>query len=509
MSEPLNEPAAPGATQTATAPGALLDKLALDNNLARNPSQVAVAREILRAFVWRVLADAEPAQAPAVAEPAPAAAEPDLGAMIAASIASIDEQIQAQLNAVLHHDTFQDVEAVWRGLHYLVFKTETGPTLKIRVLNTSRGDLLKDLSKAVDVDQSVLFKRVYEDEYGTFGGNPFSMLMASYEFGRSDDDVTLLEKIAEVASAAHTPFIAAAHHDLFDLESYTRLDVPRDLSKIFESLELARWRDFRSSENSRYVSLVLPRMLLRKPYNKGDLLVEGTQFQEEVGQNHDNFLWGSAAFALTQRITDAFAQYGWTAAIRGVRGGGLVEGLPLHTFSTDEGDIAQKCPTEIAITDRREKELSDLGFITLVHRKGATDAAFFGGQTTHKPTVYFTDTANSNSAISARLPYLLNASRFAHYIKVNMRDRIGSFMTKENVEVYLNSWIMNYVLGKDDAGQELKAKYPLREARVDVFDVPGRPGSYTATVFLRPHFQLEELTASIRLVAQLPPPAAA
>jgi type VI secretion system protein ImpC len=230
--------------------------------------------------------------------------------------------------------------------------------------------------------------------------------------------------------------------------------------------------------------------------------------EDTDGRDHSKYLWGNPAWMLATRITDAFAKYGWTAAIRGVEGGGKVEGLPTHTFHTDEGDIALKCPTEISITDRREKELNDLGFIALVHCKGTDYAAFFGGQTTNKPKLYNTASANANSRLSAMLPYILNASRFAHYIKVIMRDKIGSFMTKENVSTYLNTWIMDYVLGKDDAGQDLKAQYPLRDARIDVTDIPGKPGCYNATVFLRPHFQLEELTASIRLVAELPPPAA-
>ena len=322
--------------------------------------------------------------------------------------------------------------------------------------------------------------------------------------------MALIEKIAQVAAAAHVPFIAAADARLFDLGSFTELGVPRDLSKIFESAELIKWRSFRDSEDSRYVSLVLPHILMRLPYGPNTVPVEGVGFVEDTdGRDHAKYLWGNAAYALGERIASAFSHYSWTAAIRGVEGGGKVEGLPTHTFLTDEGDIALKCPTEVAITDRREKELSDLGLITLVHCKGTDYAAFFGGQTTNKPRKYNTNAANANAEISARLPYILNASRFAHYIKVMMRDKIGSFMSRDNVQTFLNTWIADYVLDKDDAGQAMKARYPLREARVDVVDVAGKPGSYRATVFLRPHFQLEELTASIRLVAELPPPVAA
>ena len=294
------------------------------------------------------------------------------------------------------------------------------------------------------------------------------------------------------------------------MDSFTELGKPRDLAKVFESTELVKWRSFRETEDSRYVSLVLPHTLLRLPYGPKTKPVEEFAFVEEVsGKDHSKYLWGNAAWVLGQRITNAFSLYSWCAAIRGVEGGGLVEGLPTHTFMTDEGDIALKCPTEIAITDRREKELNDLGFISLCHCKGTDYAAFFGGQTTNKPRQYDTPQANANARISSQLPYILAASRFAHYLKAIMRDKIGSFNTKDNVSAYLNRWISQYILSDDNAIQAMKARFPLREARVDVYDVPGKPGSYRATIFLRPHFQLEELTASIRLVAELPPPAAA
>ena len=321
--------------------------------------------------------------------------------------------------------------------------------------------------------------------------------------------MSLLEKISGVAAAAHAPFITAGSPKLFDMDGFFQLGVPRDLAKLFESTELVKWHSLRDAEDSRYVTLTLPHVLMRLPYGPDTVPVDGFDFAEEVnGIDNSKFCWGNPAYVLGQRINNAFALFGWTAAIRGVEGGGIVEGLPAYTFKTTDGDIALKCPTEVAITDRREKELSDLGFISLCHCKGTDYAAFFGGQTTQKAKVYNTDDANANATISARLPYIMAASRFAHYIKVIMRDKIGSFMTKGEVAKYLNTWIANYVLLNDDAPQTMKAKYPLREARIDVFDVPGKPGSYRAIVYLRPHFQLEELTASIRLVATLPPPAA-
>ncbi|GBC62144.1 type VI secretion system contractile sheath larg e subunit [Desulfonema ishimotonii] len=433
----------------------------------------------------------------------------DTVAMIQNRIAAIDEVISDQLNEIMHHEDFQKMESSWRGLNYLVMNTETSTSLKLRLMNITRKELLDDLQKAVEFDQSQLFKKIYEEEYGTFGGSPYTVLIGDYEFGRHPQDMALIEKLSNVAAAAHAPFIAAASPKLFDMDSFTQLGTPRDLSKIFESLELIKWRSFRESEDSRYVTLAMPHILLRLPYGEETVPVDGLNFEEDVtGRDHSRYLWGNAAWALGQRITDAFSRYKWCAAIRGVEGGGRVEGLPAHTFKTDEGDIALKCPTEIAITDRREKELNDLGFISLVHCKNTDYAAFFGGQTTQKPKKYDTDEANANARLSAVLPYILASSRFAHYIKSIMRDKIGSFMTAENVETYLNRWITNYVLAKDDASQELKAQYPLREARVDVTEIPGRPGCYNAVVFLRPHFQLEELTTSIRLVAELPAPVA-
>ncbi len=424
-------------------------------------------------------------------------------------VQKIDDLLGVQVNEFLHHPAFQELEGVWRGLHYLVMNTETSTYLKIRVMNISKKDLLNDLEHAIEFDQSQMFKKIYEEEYGTFGGHPYSCLIGAYEFTRHPQDILLLEKISNVAAAAHAPFIAAAHPRLFDMDSFAHLTEPRDLAKIFDSTEMIKWNSFRNSEDSRYVALTMPRVLMRLPYGPDTLPVEGMHFVEQIdGADNSQFCWGNAAFVMAQRIGHAFSLYRWPASIRGVEGGGLVEGLPAYTFKTTDGDLALKCPTEIAITDRREKELSDLGFLAICHSKGTDFAAFFGGQTTQKPKIYNTDDANANSSLSSRLPYLLCASRFAHYVKAIMRDKIGSFLTKDGVSLYLNNWIAGYVLLNDAANMELKSRFPLREARVDVYDVPGKPGSYKATIYLRPHFQLEELTASIRLVATLPPPAA-
>ena len=473
-----------------------LEQIMIEGKLARDEGQKAYAQDLIGEFIDSVVESGTDVSSDTVAS-------------INQKIAEIDALITEQLNEVMHQPDFQKLEASWRGLHFLVMGTETGTQLKLRVLNTSSKDLLADLEKAVEFDQSALFKMIYEEEYGTFGGHPYSCLMADFEFGRHPQQFALMEKLAEVAAAAHAPMIASASPRMFDMDSFIDLGTPRDLSKIFESAEMVKWRSFRDSDDSRYMVLTLPHTLMRLPYGPNTVPVEGIDFAEDVdGRDHSKYLRGSAAWAMAQRITNAFSMYGWTAAIRGVEGGGVVKGLPTHTFKTDEGDIALKCPTEIAITDRREKELSDLGFIALCHCKGTDYAAFFGGQTVQKPKKYNLDSANANAALSARLPYIMAASRFAHYMKAIMRDKVGSFLTAANVEEYLNTWIANYVLLTDDAPQNTKARFPLREARVDVREIPGKPGAYNATVFLKPHFQLEELTASVRLVAELPPPAA-
>lgn len=473
----------------------ILDRILEEGNMTKDASQEPYAKDLVGEFAKQVLDEGM-------------IINQDLDKSIKERIAELDNLITKQVNQILHNEDFQKLEGSWRGLSYLVNNTETSTSLKLRVLNSPKKDLINDLERAVEFDQSALFKLVYESEYGTFGGTPYGLLIGDFEFGRSPQDMGLLEKISNVAAAAHTPFIGAAGPKLFDFDSFLELDRPRDIAKIFESAELIKWRSFRDSEDSRYVCLALPKALMRLPYGPDTVPVEHLNFKEEVdGSEHNKYCWGNAAYVLGQRITNAFANHKWCAAIRGVEGGGLVEGLPTHTFQSEDGDIVLKCPTEIPITDRREKELNDLGFISLVHCKGTDQAAFFGGQTANKPKLYASELANANSRTSTMLPYILAASRFAHYIKVIMRDKVGSFATKEQISQFLNNWIKTYILSDDSAGQEIKSKYPLREARIDVTDVPGKPGVFNAVVFLRPHFQLEELTASIRLVAELPEPA--
>lgn len=421
-------------------------------------------------------------------------------------INEIDKKLSSQLNEVMHHPDFQKLEGTWRGLHYLVHQSETGQNLKIRVLNARKQELSRDLEKAVEFDQSQLFKKVYEDEFGVLGGSPYGLLIGDYEFGRSAEDVSMLQKMSNLAASAHAPFVSNVNPRMFGFERMIELGNPRDLAKIFDSVEYAQWKSFRESEDSRYCALAMPKVLGRLPYGKEFKPVEAFNFEEMVdGKDHDKYLWMGAAWAYGARITDAFAQDGWFARTRGVEGGGKVEGLPVHTFPTDDGDVAMKCPTEIAITDRREFELSNLGFLPLVHAKGRDFAVFMGTQSCQKPKQYFDPAANANAELSTKLNFMMIVSRFSHYLKVMARDKIGSFMEVKDCERWLNSWIRNYVVSNpSEVGDKTKAEKPLADANVEVREVKGKPGWYEAVAYLRPHFQLEALTTSMRLVAEVP-----
>lgn len=428
------------------------------------------------------------------------------------AIAAIDEKLSKQLSAIMHHEDFQKIEGSWRGLNYLVKNSETSSTLKIRLFNVTKKDLHKDLTKAVEFDQSQIFKKIYESEFGTPGGEPYGALIGDYEFGNGTEDLEVLQGMSNVAAASFAPFISAANPQMFGLESFTDLAKPRDLEKIFESSEYVKWRGFRESEDSRFVTLTMPRVLARVPYGSAGREIEEFKFEEApigsdgraVAMKSSEFSWMNAAYALAGRLTDSFAQNGWCVAVRGAEGGGKVENLPTFTFTSDDGDVDQQCPTEIGITDRREAELSKLGFLPLCHYKGSDYAVFFGSQTTQKPKKYDNPDATANAAISARLPYIMATSRFSQYLKVMGRDKIGSFLEAKDCETWLNDWIRNYVNGNPDASADMKAKYPLAEAAISVKEVPGAPGSYNAVAYLRPWLQMEELTASMRLVARIP-----
>jgi type VI secretion system protein ImpC len=482
------------ATETAVEKG-LLDQIVDEGRFGIEPASKERGRNLIKEFISQYIDGSM-----TIAR--------DAEMMINSRIAQIDHLVSLQLNEVMHNASFQKLEGSWRGIKYLMDQSETGVMLKIKVLNCSKKELLKDLQRAPEFDQSALFKKVYEEEYGIYGGSPFGALVGDFEFGKHPEDIELLEKISNVAAAAHAPFATAAAPDLFNLPSYTTLDAPRDLAKIFDTTEYAKWKSFRQTEDSRYIAMCLPRTLGRLPYGKDTKPVEAFNYEEHVDcTDHSKYLWMNAAYALAARMTNSFSKYGMCVAMRGVEGGGLVEGLPVHNFYTDEGDVAMKCPTEVPITDRREKELADLGFVPLVHCKGTDYAAFFSVQSAQKPKLYDLDSANANARLSTQIPYIMAVSRFAHYLKAMMRDKIGSFMSREDAQIYLNRWINTYVIPDDTASPAMKARCPLREARVDVTEIKGKPGAYRAVAFLRPHFQLDELTVSLRLVADLPAPA--
>ncbi len=423
-------------------------------------------------------------------------------------IAEIDKKLTEQINLIMHHDNFQKLEGSWRGLHYLVNNTETDEMLKIRVMNISKKDLGKTLKKYKGTawDQSPIFKKMYEEEFGQFGGHPYGCLIGDYHFDHSPPDVALLAGMAQVAAASHAPFLTGAEPSLLQMESWQELSNPRDLTKIFQTPEYAAWRSLRESDDSRYIGLAMPRFLARLPYGADTDPVEEFDFEEDTeAANSNNYTWGNAAFAMATNVTRSFKHFGWCSRIRGVESGGSVEELPCHTFPTDDGGVDMKCPTEIAISDRREAELAKNGFMPLIHKKNTDSAAFIGAQSLHQPAVYDDPDATANAELSARLPYLFASCRFAHYLKCIVRDKVGSFKERTDMERWLNDWITQYVDGNPDSSSEdTKARKPLAEAKVVVEEVEGNPGYYTSKFYLRPHYQLEGLTASLRLVSRVP-----
>jgi type VI secretion system protein ImpC len=486
------ESAAAAVTRTVEPQPSLLDRIVNEGKVGRDEAGRAWGKEVLGEFVKQVL-DGQ------------MTVTPDIETMILRRVAQIDHLLSIQLNQILHHPKFQQLEGTWRGIRYVLENSETSANLKIKVFNATKKEILRDMQRVPEFDQSQMFKKVYEHEFGVYGGEPFACLVGDYQFGRGSEDIEFLERMSTVAAAAHAPFIAGGSPELLNMDSFTQMDAPRDLAKVFDTTEYARWKGFRMSEDSRYMCLTMPRVLMRVPYGNETKPVDSFHYEEGVtGNDHSEYLWGNAAYALGARITNAFSKYGWCAAIRGVEGGGLVDSLPTHNFRTEEGDLALKCPTESLITDRREKELADLGFAPLVHCKGTDYAAFFSVQTCQRPRLYDTEEANANARLSAQLPYIMAVSRFAHYLKAMMRDKVGSFTSKKDCEVFLNRWISNYVTQDDTASHAVKAQYPLREARVEVVENKSKPGVFRAIAFLRPHFQLDELNVSLRLVAELP-----
>ena len=427
---------------------------------------------------------------------------------IESMIAELDRKMSEQINLILHHEDYQRLESSWRGLDYLINNTETDEMLKIRVMNISKKELHKTLKryKGVSWDQSPLFKQIYEQEYGQLGGEPYGCLVGDYYFDHTPPDVELLNQMAEISAASHAPFITAPSPSLLNMDSWQELSDPRDLTKIFGTPEYAGWRSLRESEDSRYIGLAMPRFLARLPYGESTNPVEEFAFEEDVeGTDHGKYSWANAAYAMATNINSAFKHYGWCSRIRGVESGGAVEGLPTHTFPTDDGGVDMKCPTEIAISDRREAELAKNGFMPLIHKKNSDFAAFIGAQSLQKPFEYDDDDATANANLAARLPYLFATCRFAHYLKSIVRDKVGSFKERDDMEKWLNNWIMNYVEpSPGTASEEDKARKPLASAEVVVEEVEGNPGYYSSKFFLRPHYQLEGLSVSLRLVSKLP-----
>ena len=423
-------------------------------------------------------------------------------------IAAIDKKLSDQVNQILHHEDFQKLEGAWRGLHYMVNNTETDEQLKIRVMNISKADLGKTLKryKGTNWDQSPLFKKVYEEEYGQFGGEPFGCLVGDYHFDQSAPDVELLAEMAKVSAAAMAPFITGASPTLMQMDSWQELANPRDLTKIFSTPEYAAWRSLRESDDAKYLGLAMPRFLSRLPYGAKTNPVEEFNFEEDTGSaDHSKYTWANAAYAMATNINRSFKEFGWCSRIRGIESGGAVENLPTHSFPTDDGGVDMKCPTEVAIADRREAELAKAGFLPLIHRKNSDFAAFIGAQSLQKPAEYDDPDATANANLAARLPYLFATCRFAHYLKCIVRDKVGSFKEREDMQRWLQDWILQYVDGDPaHSSENTKARKPLAAAEVVVEEVEGNPGYYSSKFFLRPHYQLEGLTVSLRLVSKLP-----
>lgn len=439
-----------------------------------------------------------------------------LFAALGRHVALIDELLGEQLDAILHHPAFQRLEAGWRGLQYLVEQADNAPDVKIRALNVSWKELSRDLERALEFDQSQLFRKIYSEEFGTPGGEPYGLLIGDYEIHprptaeHPHDDLATLAAISQVAAAAFAPFIAAASPTMFGLDQFTGLERPIDLEKNFAQQEFLKWRAFRQTEDSRFVGLVMPRVLMRLPYQSPSARRDGFSYEEDVCRpDRSGYLWGNAAYAFGSVVVRAFAETGWLAHIRGVQpgvnGGGLVTGLASHSFSTDSSGLIPKSSTDLIVTDDQEKLLNDLGFIPLCTCKDTEFSAFYSNQSVQLAKKYDRQPATVNARLSTMLQYMLCASRFAHYLKVIGRDMIGSFKGPGDCERYLQRWLSEYVVGGDDNSEQIKARYPLNEGRVEVRERPDSPGSYFSTFHLKPHYQLDELVASFRLVTELSP----
>lgn len=426
-----------------------------------------------------------------------------------AILAKIDSKLTDQLNAIMHHEEFQKLESSWRGLAYTVNNSETDSTLRVKVMNISKSELqaMFRAYPGARWDKSPLNMKIYEAEFGTLGGKPYGCLVGDYYFGFGSADVNLLRDISKVAAAAHAPFISAAAPELLGMDSWNEIGTPPDLSEIFDTPDYAKWNGLRESENSRYLALTLPRVLAREPYGQGSSsTVAEFNFEEETdGHAGEKYAWMNAAHALAVNINRAHKEHGWTVQIRGVQSGGEVLNLPTHTFDTGDGSKDLKCPTEVSITDRREGELSAAGLMGIIHRKHTDKAAFIGAQTLYKPKKYVDELATASDNMSSRLPYIFAVSRFSHYLKCMVRDKIGQSPTRVQLQTDLQSWINKYVSGNPDtASEKEKAKKPLAGAKVEVIEDEENPGYYVGKFYLKPHFQLEGMDIGMSLVSKLP-----
>lgn len=444
----------------------------------------------------------------------------DIVEALGRDIAYIDRLLTGQVNAILHHPAFQQLEASWRGLWYLTGQAQEAcdaaadsgqqTRLLVRIRNISKRELKRDFERAIEFDQSYTFKAIYEEEFGMAGGEPYGAIIGDYEFSNRLEDIELLTSMSEVSAAAFAPFVTSAAPALLGLDDFSTLEQPLNLPSAFQHLDYLKWRAFRDREESRFVGLTLPRVLMRLPHEDDGTRRDGFRFREEVtGPDRSKYLWGSSAYAFGGVLARAYAASGWFAEIRGVDrgviGGGLVLGLDTHSFTTDALGIAPKSSPEVSIREEQEKELSNLGLIPLCHLPDTELCAFFSNQSTQKPKSYSEEAATVNARISAMLQYMMCASRFAHYLKVAARNKVGGMTGEQELENYLNDWVQKYVAPDRRAAPDQKAKFPLREAQVEVREIPQKPGNFRLVMHLLPHFQLDDLTASLRLVSNLAP----
>lgn len=492
MAEQTEEKQA-GTVETAEGETSLLDTILQETKLKPSEEGYSIAKRGVEAFIAELLTpDRKGAKVHQ--------------AVINDMIAEIDRKLSSQVDAIMHHPTFQKIESAWRGLKFAVDRTNFRENIKFELLNVSKEDLLNDFEDAPEITKSGLYKSVYTAEYGTFGGKPVGAMIANYDFGPGPQDVKLLQYAASVGAMAHAPFIAAAGPQFFGQESFLGLPNLKDLKSIFEGPQYIKWNSFRESEDARYVGLTLPRFLLRLPYHPENNPVKAFTYTEDVSKSHENYLWGNTAFAFATRITDSFAKYRWCPNVIGPTSGGAVEDLPVHTFES-MGALETKIPTEVLISERREFELAEEGFIGLAMRKGSDNACFFSANSCQKPKYYGQSKegkeAETNYKLGTQLPYMFIMNRMAHYLKVLQREQIGSWKERVDLEKELNKWIGQYVSDQDVVDPAVRGRRPLRQAEITVSDVEGDPGWYKVDMKVRPHFKYMGSFFTLSLVGKL------